>query len=111
LTENTEKIKWYSGPSLIDVIETFEVPKSYPDKPLRIPIFKVHKISGVGTVAVGRIATGTLKANHVLNIGPYNLTKINRTVEVHHKKVQEAGPGTFVGIHIRNLMVREIKRG
>ena len=39
------------------------------------------------------------------------MTTINRTVEVHHKEVQEAGPGTFVGIKLRNLVKRDIERG
>ena len=47
----------------------------------------------------------------MLTIGPTNLTTINRTVEVHHKGVQEAGPGTLVGISLRNISRLDIERG
>lgn len=39
------------------------------------------------------------------------MTTCNRTLELHHKGVQEAGPGTFVGIKLNNISCLDIKRG
>jgi elongation factor 1-alpha len=64
-------------------LDSFSIPKRFDDRPLRIAIHDVFKIGGVGTVVVGRIATGVLKPYHVLTTGPKKITAANRTVEVH----------------------------
>src|SRR5438270_262517 len=51
----------FSGVTLIDAINALEAPKRAANTPLRIPILTCHNIAGVGTVAVGRVASGTLK--------------------------------------------------
>ncbi|KOB89560.1 hypothetical protein PFDG_05110 [Plasmodium falciparum Dd2] len=40
-----------------------EPPKRPSDKTLRIPLQGVYKIGGIGTVPVGRVETGILKAD------------------------------------------------
>ena len=39
----------------------FEAPEKPIGKPLRIPVQDVYSITGVGTVPVGRVETGTVK--------------------------------------------------
>ena len=51
---------WYEGPTLIEVLDSIPEPKRAKEKPLRIAIREVNKIGGVGTVAIGRIFSGTL---------------------------------------------------
>lgn len=54
------------------------------DKPLRLPIQDVYKISGIGTVPVGRVETGVLKPGMVVNFAPVGLLSEVKSVEMHH---------------------------
>jgi elongation factor 1-alpha len=73
---------WYKGGTLVDALDSLSTPKRFDDRPLRIAIHDMYMVGGVGTVVVGRIASGILKQYHVLTTGPNNFTFANRTVEV-----------------------------
>lgn len=61
---------WYQGPTLIEAIDSFVVPNRYDDKPLRVPVSDVYKISGIGTVITGRICAGIMKPGMKIQIAP-----------------------------------------
>ena len=50
------------GKTLLDAIDAIEPPVRPSDKPLRLPLQDVYKIGGIGTVPVGRVETGIIKA-------------------------------------------------
>ena len=56
------KMKWYKGKTLLESLDDLKVPKRYFDKPLKISIFNVDKLRGVGTVLGGKILSGKQKA-------------------------------------------------
>lgn len=87
LFERSDKMKWYTGPSLIDALDALEPPKRPTEKPLRLPLQDVYKIGGVGTVPVGRIETGVLRPNMVLQFAPSGLVAECKTVEMHHEQL------------------------
>ncbi len=57
---------WYSGKTLLEAFDDFIVEEKPIGKPLRVPIQDVYTITGVGTVPVGRVETGIMKANQKL---------------------------------------------
>ena len=59
---------WYTGPALIDALDTFEIPAKPTNKPLRVPVQDVYTITGVGTVPVGRVETGVLNEQQIESI-------------------------------------------
>jgi len=81
------------------------------DKPLRLPIQDVYKIGGIGTVPVGRVETGILKPGMVIEIAPVAITTEVKSVEMHHESLLEAQPGDNVGFNVKNLAVKDLKRG
>ncbi|KAL0349258.1 UNVERIFIED_CONTAM: Elongation factor 1-alpha [Sesamum angustifolium] len=86
-------------------------PKRPSDKPLRLPLQDVYKIGGIGTVPVGRVETGVLKPGMVVTFGPSGLTTEVKSVEMHHEAMQEALPGDNVGFNVKNVAVKDLKRG
>ena len=50
------------GKTLLEAIDAIEPPTRPTDKPLRLPLQDVYKIGGIGTVPVGRVETGVIKA-------------------------------------------------
>jgi elongation factor 1-alpha len=81
------------------------------DKPLRLPLQDVYKIGGIGTVPVGRVETGVLKPGMVVTFAPVNLTTEVKSVEMHHESLEEASPGDNVGFNVKNVSVKDVKRG
>jgi elongation factor 1-alpha len=102
---------WYTGPILLDALDNIPTPKRPTDKPLRLPLQDVYKIGGIGTVPVGRVETGSLKPGMVVTFGPAGVTTEVKSVEMHHEQVEEATPGDNVGFNVKNLSVKDIKRG
>jgi len=111
MKEKGTNMPWYTGPTLLDALDTMQAPERPMDKPLRLPINDVFKISGIGTVPVGRVETGVIKPGQTLRFTPSGLTSECKSVEMHHEQMPEAIPGDNVGFSVRNISVKDIKRG
>jgi len=107
-----EKKEWTaSGKTLLEALDAVRLPKRPSDKPLRLPLQDVYKIGGIGTVPVGRVETGIIKPGMVVTFAPPGLSTEVKSVEMHHESLPEAVPGDNVGFNVKNVSVKEIKRG
>merc|ERR1712178_220007 len=111
MIDKSPNMPWYKGPYLLEALDNVNPPKRPTEKPLRLPLQDVYKIGGIGTVPVGRVETGQLKAGMVVTFGPMNVTTEVKSVEMHHEVVEQATPGDNVGFNVKNLSVKDIKRG
>ena len=111
LFEQSDKMPWYKGPYLLAALDAIKPPKRPLLKPLRLPLQDVYKISGIGTVPVGRVETGIIKPNQSIVFGPLGVATDVKSVEMHHEQVTEAIPGDNVGFNVKGLSVTDIKRG
>lgn len=66
---------------------------------------------GVGTVPVGKIETGVLKPGMTLMFSPAKLTAEVKSIEMHHQGLETALPGHNVGFNIKNVAVKNLRRG
>lgn len=123
MLEASEKMPWYkgwettrksgsgSGKTLLEALDNIEPPSRPSDKPLRLPLQDVYKIGGIGTVPVGRVETGTIKPGMIVCFAPSGLTTEVKSVEMHHESLPEAFPGDNVGFNVKNVSVKELRRG
>nr|XP_019960196.1 PREDICTED: elongation factor 1-alpha-like [Paralichthys olivaceus] len=123
MIETSEKMNWYkgwaierkegnaNGTTLLDALDSILPPSRPTDKPLRVPLQDVYKIGGIGTVPVGRVETGILKPGMIVTFAPPNLTTEVKTVEMHHESLAEAIPGDNVGFNVKNVSIKDIRRG
>merc|ERR1711977_357732 len=100
-----------SGKTLLEAIDAIAPPSRPTDKPLRLPLQDVYKIGGIGTVPVGRVETGVIKAGMVVTFAPSMVTTEVKSVEMHHESLPEANPGDNVGFNVKNVSVKDIRRG
>jgi elongation factor 1-alpha len=89
------------GKTLLDAIDAIEPPLRPSDKPLRLPLQDVYKIGGIGTVPVGRVETGIIKAGMIVTFAPTNVTTEVKSVEMHHEQLVEGLPGDNVGFNVK----------
>jgi len=111
MIEKSSNMPWYKGPTLLEALDLIEPPKRPTEKPLRLPLQDVYKIGGIGTVPVGRVETGVLKPGMVVTFAPAMVTTEVKSVEMHHESLPEAVPGDNVGFNIKNVSVKDIRRG
>jgi len=123
MLEESTNMKWYkgwtqerkegnaSGKTLLNALDAILPPKRPSDKPLRLPLQDVYKIGGIGTVPVGRVETGIIKPAMVVTFAPAMITTEVKSVEMHHESLPEAVPGDNVGFNVKNVSVKEIRRG
>merc|ERR1719428_1403742 len=100
-----------SGKTLFEALDSIIPPQRPSDKPLRLPLQDVYKIGGIGTVPVGRVETGTIKAGMVVTFAPAAVTTEVKSVEMHHQQLPEGVPGDNVGFNVKNVSVKDIRRG
>merc|ERR1711988_471462 len=111
MIEVSTNMDWYKGQCLLDSLDTAKPPKRPVDKPLRLPLQDVYKIGGIDTVPVGRVETGIIKPGMVCTFAPNGVTTEVKSVEMHHESMPEAVPGDNVGFNVKNVSVKDIRRG
>ena len=111
LVKKSENMPWYKGPTLSEALDMFEPPEKPTGKPLRIPIQDVYTITGVGTVPVGRVETGVLRANEKVVVMPSGVTGEVKSIKTHHTQMESAEAGDNIGFNLRGVDKKSIHRG
>ena len=123
MVEQSSKMSWFKGWqvkrgtkvtkgfTLLEALDDIEPPQRPTNRPLRLPLQDVYKIGGIGTVPVGRVETGIIKPGMIVTFAPANLTTEVKSVEMHHTALEKAEPGDNVGFNVKNVSVKDIKRG
>jgi len=111
LTKKSANMTWYTGPTLLETIDTFKVPPKPIDKALRLPIQDVFTITGHGTVPVGRVESGKMKPGETVVVMPSGAKGEVKKIEMHHQELTEANCGDNVGFNLKGVDKKDIKRG
>ncbi|MBT4935915.1 translation elongation factor EF-1 subunit alpha [Candidatus Woesearchaeota archaeon] len=115
IAKKSENMAWWTGDTLLQALDKFEVPQKPTDLPLRLPIQDVYNITGIGVVPVGRIETGVMKIGDKVTVVPgregKGVSGEVKTIEMHHEQVQKAGPGDNIGFNVRGIGKKDIARG
>jgi len=111
MIDKSTNMSWYKGRYLLEALDNVNPPKRPLDKPLRLPLQDVYKIGGIGTVPVGRVETGIVKPGIHAMFAPAGVVAEIKSVEMHHESLAEAFPGDNVGFNVKNLAVKDLRRG
>merc|ERR1712072_280707 len=124
LIKKSEKMAWWKGVDVLvlgnkdeklhidtlhDALEHMvKLPPRKLDVPMRTPLSGVYKIKGVGDVLTGRVEQGAVKPGDEVVFLPTHTASTPCTgkvftVEMHHKTVEQAGPGDNVGMNVKGL--------
>lgn len=111
IADQSDNTPWYDGPTILESLNSLEETQPPTDAPLRLPIQDVYTISGIGTVPVGRIETGTMHPDDNVSFQPSDVGGEVKSIEMHHEEVPEAGPGDNVGFNVRGIGKDDVRRG
>ena len=100
---------------LMNAVDTWiPIPPRDVDKPFLMPVEDVFSITGRGTVATGRIETGKIHTGdeiEIIGLGAENRKTICTGVEMFRKILDDGQAGDNVGLLLRGVDKKEIKRG
>ena len=100
---------------LMDAVDSYiPIPVRENEKPFLMPIEDIFSITGRGTVVTGRIETGTIHVNDPAEIVGFNDKPKNTVVtgvEMFRKLLDQGEAGDNVGLLLRGIDKKEVKRG
>ena len=108
--------KWVAKvEELMDAVDEYiPIPPRENEKPFLLPVEDVFSITGRGTVATGRIETGVVNTGdevHIIGLGTDGKKTIVTGVEMFRKILDRGEAGDNVGLLLRGVDKKEIKRG
>src|SRR5512136_2055364 len=100
---------------LMDAVDSWiPLPVRDKDKPFLMPVEDVFSITGRGTVATGRIETGKIHTGdelQLIGLGAEGRKTVCTGVEMFRKILDDGQAGDNVGLLLRGVDKKEIKRG
>ena len=100
---------------LMDAVDSYiPIPPRDNEKPFLMPIEDIFSITGRGTVATGRIETGVVHTGdevEIVGLGEESKKTVITGVEMFRKILDEGEAGDNVGLLLRGIDKKEIKRG
>jgi elongation factor Tu len=100
---------------LMDAVDEYiPLPVRDNEKPFLMPIEDIFSITGRGTVATGRIETGVVKVNdpvEIIGLGEEPRRSVVTGVEMFRKLLDQGEAGDNVGLLLRGVDKKEVKRG
>jgi elongation factor Tu len=100
---------------LMDAVDSWiPLPQRDKDKPFLMPVEDVFSITGRGTVATGRIETGMVHTGdelQIIGLGADGRKTVCTGVEMFRKILDDGQAGDNVGLLLRGVDKKEIKRG
>ncbi|MCC4768569.1 translation elongation factor EF-1 subunit alpha [Methanosarcina sp. DH1] len=111
VVKHSDKTPWYKGVTMMEALDNLKQPEKPSTLPLRIPVEDAYTISGIGTVPVGRVETGTMKKGDKVVFMPGGATGEVKSIEMHHEEIPQALPGDNIGWNVRGIGKADVRRG
>ncbi|AKN31243.1 adenylylsulfate kinase [Clostridium carboxidivorans P7] len=113
IVDPSNKMSWYKGQSVLEVLDSFEKEKLPDDKPFRMPVQAVYKFTRDGDnrrIVAGTIETGRVKVGDEVIFYPSGKKSTVKSIEVFNGEARESiGSGYAAGFTLNEQIY--IKRG
>lgn len=77
----------------------------------RLPVDRVFKLQGIGTVVTGTLTGGTLRRGQTVALQPSGKSARIRNVQSHGRDVEASGPGSRTALNLSLDAVEDVRRG
>ena len=107
VARRSEKMSWYDGPILLEVLDSFSINVKPDHKAMRLPVQLVYKAEDK-RMYLGRVESGTLKAGQDVTFLPSDTTTKIKSIEVFQSEpLAEAEAGRSVGVTLVDQIFAE----
>lgn len=101
IVKKSDKMPWYDGMCVLDVLDCFECEEDCENQPFRMPVQDVYKFTGNGDdrrIVVGTVETGTVRTGQEVVFYPSGKRSHVKNIEVFHADpVSEGKPNMAIG--------------
>ncbi len=106
------KASWYTGPSLISLLESSEPIARALEKPLRVTIDDMFRGGVQNPLSIsGRVDAGSTQIGDIIQVMPANQTAIIKGLEVDSEPADWAVAGQNVVLHLTGIEAKYLKSG
>ncbi len=113
IVKPSERMPWYDGMCILQVLDEFECEEEHDKQPFRMPVQDVYKFTRNGDdrrIVAGTIETGTIRAGQEVVFYPSGKkSHINKIESFHTEQILEGKPGMAIGFTMKEQIY--IKRG
>ena len=108
VAEQSKTMTWYTGPTVLDNLDTLKNKQVSEKKPLLMPVQDAYKIDSK-RIYVGKIETGTISSNQTIKILPEGQTTQVKSLEKFKETPEKCFAGESIGLTTNNPVF--IERG
>ncbi|XP_071876793.1 translation elongation factor EF-1alpha (GTPase) HBS1 isoform X1 [Bombus fervidus] len=104
LTKPKEPLSnWYTGPTLVNVINNFKCPERQIDKPFRFSVNDIFKGTGSGFCVSGHVETGMVALSDKVLVLPRNETAVIKGLQIDEVSITNAFAGDQVSLILSGI--------
>ncbi|GLT87586.1 hypothetical protein SLE2022_056650 [Rubroshorea leprosula] len=104
-----ERMPWWNGPCLFEVLGVVEIPPRDPKGPFRMPI--IDKFKDMGTVVMGKVESGAMHEGDSLLVMPNKAQVKVLAIYCDEDKATRAGPGENLQVKLSGFQEEDILSG
>lgn len=105
IVKRSDKMPWYDGMCILEVLDAFECEEEHDKQPFRMPVQDVYKFTRNGDdrrIVAGTIETGTIRAGQEVIFYPSGKkSHINKIESFNTDPIQEGKPGMAIGFTMK----------
>ncbi|WP_130831403.1 sulfate adenylyltransferase subunit CysN [[Erwinia] mediterraneensis] len=105
----SQTMNWYSGPTLLDVLETVELNRVVDHQPMRFPVQYVNRPNLDFRGYAGTLASGVVKVGQRVKVLPSGVESSIARIVTFDGDLQEAGAGEAITLVLKDEI--DISRG
>ncbi|KZT39634.1 hypothetical protein SISSUDRAFT_623284 [Sistotremastrum suecicum HHB10207 ss-3] len=98
--------KWYSGPTLADLLDVLTPPPRLIESPMRLPltnVFRGQTSVASGIAVSGRLSSGIIQVGERVSVLPGDETAVIKIIEVEEESVPWAAAGSSVTLYLSGI--------
>lgn len=104
-----DKCDWHDGPSLVEYLDSLPKIQRHLDLPVRIPI--AEKFSNMGTWAMGKVMSGSMKVGNKLTLMPNKSTVTVQQILQEEKEIDLSASGDQISIKVKGIEEDQLQPG
>ncbi|WBU50246.1 sulfate adenylyltransferase subunit CysN [Kosakonia pseudosacchari] len=109
VASQSEKMPWYSGPTLLEMLETVEIQRVVDTQPMRFPVQYVNRPNLDFRGFSGTLASGVVKVGQRIKVLPSGVESSIARIVTFDGDLQEAGAGEAITLVLKDEI--DISRG